>query len=78
MQIRVLGKASGKETILTIAQEHFNLSLLEFLSAHDIPIASSCSGAGQCEKCVTSSGKLTCQIKCHLIKDGDEFLFDYL
>ena len=57
------------------------LTLLELLQKHDLPIASSCLGDGVCQKCITSTKLITCQIK---VKDlmgqkSDVFIaFEYL
>lgn len=61
--IQVLGKASAKAYSLQASPAHADMSLLDFLRSHGLPIASSCSGKGKCRKCVFNTDKLSCEIK---------------
>lgn len=78
MQIILKGLASGKKRIISWKKEDEYPSLLHLLQANDIPIASSCNGVGQCEKCVTSSGLLSCKILLSELESNEEIAFDYL
>lgn len=77
MQIKVKGRASGKLQTINVSAFELELSLLDFLHQHEIPIASSCSGKKQCRKCVDSSGALTCELKVADYLDKT-IEFDYL
>ncbi len=53
--LKVFGQASGNvvlDLVLDTAYDH--LTLLELLQEQRIPIASSCRGLGQCQKCVVT------------------------
>lgn len=77
MQIKVLGLASQKTKTFVISEDDLELSLLVFLQKHEVPVASSCSGEGVCEKCMLSDGRLSCKlIMRHLV--GAEVSFNYL
>ncbi len=70
MKINIFGGASQKiiKTIL-ITEELKNLhqysSLMTFLHSEGITVASSCSGAGVCRKCIVNESELSCQISFH-------------
>ncbi|MFA5584320.1 MAG: hypothetical protein WDA09_08905 [Bacteriovoracaceae bacterium] len=60
MQITIHGMASGRIYKIEVKSEHYDLSLLEFLRSKGFTIASSCDGAGVCQKCVIQDGILSC------------------
>jgi len=60
LQIILHGKASGRVYPIEVLPEHFDLSLLDFLRSKGFTIASSCDGAGICQKCVIQDGILSC------------------
>lgn len=78
MQIILIGKASGKKKKISIANPLSYNSILDLFKSIDIPIASSCNGVGQCKKCITSDGRLSCQIKLSDLRNEEEIEFDYL
>ena len=61
----VKGLASGREVkTIEIQPQQLEANLMDFLLFHQIPVASSCSGKGVCQKCVCIYGDrevLTCQ-----------------
>ena len=62
--IIVKGLASNK-IVQTISIPHSNLknmSLMDFLRANAITIASSCNGEGTCKKCIVNNELISCQI----------------
>lgn len=66
IHLKVIGLASQK-TILEIEVHPVNeqKTLLELLQEYKIPIASSCLGAGQCQKCIVAVNdrpRLSCTI----------------
>lgn len=61
MQITLHGRASQKDYILEVLPEHYDLTLMDFLRLKGFTIASSCSGAGVCKKCVIQDGILSCR-----------------
>ena len=62
-EIKVLGLASQKEFTLQVSQSDLLKGLMHFLQKKGLPIASSCSGEGICQKCVVNENLLSCQIK---------------
>lgn len=58
--ISVQGLASGR-TYGPWAPADLRMTLLEFLRAQSIPVASSCAGDGVCLKCVFNGAELSCQ-----------------
>lgn len=57
--IIVRGLASAREVArLEATEDELELTLMEFLRAHRIPVASSCFGEGVCRKCVVKSGEV--------------------
>lgn len=57
--IIVRGLASAREVArLEAMEDELELTLMEFLRAHKIPVASSCFGEGVCRKCVVKSGEV--------------------
>lgn len=61
--IIIKGKASNKVICkIKVLKKNEHLSLLNFLSANEVPIASSCQGAGVCRKCIVNDNLLSCQI----------------
>jgi Na+-transporting NADH:ubiquinone oxidoreductase subunit NqrF len=77
LQITVLGLASQKSTSYPITEADLELNLLQFLQKQEVPVASSCSGEGVCEKCMLSDGRLSCRLT---MKDlvGAVVKFSYL
>lgn len=70
--VKVLGLASQKMILeLEIRSESQNKSLLEILQNHKIPIASSCMGDGQCQKCIIFINSLP-QLSCTTNVNGLE------
>lgn len=59
---QVFGLASKKLVAELSVQAGFKGSLMNFLMQNQIPIASSCNGAGSCKKCVVNSTILSCQV----------------
>jgi Na+-transporting NADH:ubiquinone oxidoreductase subunit NqrF len=62
MQIIVLGLASQTTRTLLVKAEDLTKDLLSFLTSHQIPVASSCSGQGICKKCVIQNNILSCKL----------------
>lgn len=60
--IKVVGLASGKETILYPKAFDLNLNLMDYLIKAGFTIASSCSGEGVCRKCVVNEDLVSCQM----------------
>lgn len=57
--IIIKGIASSSQVAsLTPTDDELDLTLMEFLRAHKIPVASSCFGEGICRKCVVKSGEV--------------------
>ena len=62
--LKVVGLASTKLLLeINVKQLNENDTLLEFLQRENIPIASSCMGAGQCKKCIVEINDQT-QLSC--------------
>ncbi|MCO4756272.1 MAG: hypothetical protein KC478_17455 [Bacteriovoracaceae bacterium] len=76
-ELKVTGRASSKSWSYTIEDSDLDKSLLDYLSACGLPIASSCSGVGKCKKCAFNGCLLSCVEK---VSDwlGKEIYFDYL
>lgn len=68
MQLITLeGTASGKVWELEVhRQRDLELTLLDFLRAHKIPVASSCDGEKICKLCRVNEDILACSV---LVKD---------
>jgi len=62
LQITLKGKASQKEFQLLVEPKHLDMSLLDFLRAQGFPVASSCSGAEVCRKCIIQNEILSCAV----------------
>jgi len=62
VQIKLLGKASGKTRILEVSEIDLNKDLLTLLRSLEIPVASSCSGEGICKKCIIQNDWLSCKM----------------
>ena len=67
MKINIFGRASQKIVkSISITDDlkelHQYSSLMTFLLSEGVTIASSCSGAGVCRKCVINDSELSCQI----------------
>jgi Na+-transporting NADH:ubiquinone oxidoreductase subunit NqrF len=64
----VFGNASQKvvKTITIPPQIPGDLSLMDFLRASGITIASSCGGVGGCQKCLVNGTLISCQISLKL------------
>jgi Na+-transporting NADH:ubiquinone oxidoreductase subunit NqrF len=62
--LKVIGLASKTMVKEIIIPEHFHheLTLMNFLISNGITVASSCDGAGVCNKCVCNKTLLSCQI----------------
>lgn len=61
--IKIKGLASGKVIKnINIEEPIQEISLMDFLLAYGIPIASSCQGQGVCSKCTINNNLLSCQI----------------
>lgn len=82
--IIVLGLASSREVARILPTiEELELTLMEFLRAHKVPVASSCFGEGVCRKCVVKSDDvefLSCLItvKTFLLEHGTIITISYL
>lgn len=74
--IKVLGGASGKLVKeLSVDEESLELTLMEFLRNHQVPVASSCYGEGVCRKCTVQSGVtefLSCMMTTKQFLDNHE------
>jgi hypothetical protein len=81
VQITVVGKASGRETLLALSNHDLTKNLMFYLRDRGITIASSCDGEGVCQKCAIQCGWLTCQLTLEQFlerqPDGKVFI-DYL
>lgn len=65
--IEVWGQASQKLiATFKIPPQALSQTLMDFLRSHQIPIASSCLGQGECLRCLINENILSCQI---LVKD---------
>lgn len=62
MQIEVVGKASGRSTMIDYEASELDDLLLFFLRKKGITIASSCDGEGVCKRCDIQNGWLTCRL----------------
>lgn len=60
MQITVKGLASNNTWTFPISEEEMEMILMDFLRKKQMMIASSCSGAGICRKCIIQDDILTC------------------
>jgi Na+-transporting NADH:ubiquinone oxidoreductase subunit NqrF len=72
--IKVKGLASNK-LVKTISIPHStikNISLMDFLRANSITIASSCNGEGTCKKCVVNNELISCQISLENFTNDNE------
>ncbi|MEX0799565.1 MAG: 2Fe-2S iron-sulfur cluster-binding protein [Bacteriovoracaceae bacterium] len=87
-KITLKGKASQRSYELEAHEGDLEKDLLSFLRSLSFPVASSCSGAGQCRKCVFYSGDfysgdsetrqlLSCQVKVKQVL-GEVIVFGYL
>ena len=76
-KIKVKGGASEKTFEFEVKEEDGEMDLLCFLRSRSLPVASSCSGVGQCHKCLFNRDQLACQSR---VKDfwGKEITIDYL
>jgi Na+-transporting NADH:ubiquinone oxidoreductase subunit NqrF len=66
-ELIVKGLASNK-IIAKIHYEEDDKSLMDFLRANGIRIASSCMGEGVCKRCIVNSSTLSCQMSLKDIK----------
>lgn len=66
MKFTIFGKASDQ-----IYKEWYvepnegpdeNMSLMQYLIEHKIPVASTCLGKGVCQKCMVNENILSCQV----------------
>lgn len=82
--ITVFGKASNQEVArLVVTSSELDLTLMDFLRAHGIPVASSCYGEGVCRKCVVfvqDKEHLSCllTVKIFLAQHGAILSISYL
>jgi len=80
IKIVVRGKISKEEQLFNASND--SISLLDFLRAKSIPVASSCYGEGVCKKCsLTLNGSkiISCQINIQgLTKKTNEIIIDYI
>ena len=78
-QITIIAKASNTVISIPVKAEELNMSVLEFLRSHSIPIASSCDGEGICKKCKINGLILSCEITVdEIIKNSLKVEVDYL
>jgi len=79
-ELIILGLASKKEFTITIKANDLDKDLLSVLRSYNIPIASSCSGEGVCEKCIVSDKVLSCSLtlKSYLEREGNRISVAYL
>jgi hypothetical protein len=61
LQITLKGLASQNVWIFKVSDEDLDLTLMDFLRKNQMMIASSCSGAGICKKCVIQDEILSCR-----------------
>jgi Na+-transporting NADH:ubiquinone oxidoreductase subunit NqrF len=61
-KISVIGKASGNTTILDVKPLHMKMTVLDYLTNYEIPVASSCRGNGICHKCKINKNLLACEL----------------
>jgi len=62
-QITVKGLASQKVIFETaVSEDETDMSIMDFLHQHGVPIASSCRGEGVCKKCIVNEDVLSCQL----------------
>lgn len=62
-QIEVFGNASKKLVkTLKVTEKNLELNLMDFLRENNLPIASSCLGKMQCEKCIINGFLLSCSV----------------
>ena len=62
IKLQVYGKASKRLVKVIEVIEIPDITLMDFLRAQNIPIASSCYGEGICQKCVINQDILSCQL----------------
>lgn len=69
----VKGLASQKKIIFSPTDTDLELNLMNYLMKQGLPIASSCSGQGACQRCVVNNELLSCQISVreYLAKFGE-------
>lgn len=60
--IEVRGLASQTSRFINATEENMKETLLDFLRANGVTIASSCDGEGVCKKCGIQNGWLTCEL----------------
>ena len=62
-KININGLAS-KTTVFegVVRKTDLELTLLQYLQNQKIPIASSCSGEGVCQKCIVNKTLISCQV----------------
>jgi ferredoxin len=65
------GKSSDKKLEILLEKKDLESNLLTFLQKKGFPIASSCRGEMVCQKCILSTGILSCSLTL------DEFLTQY-
>lgn len=62
MQITITGTASQKKYVFIVTQQDLELTLLNFLLNHNLPMAYSCHGKQVCEKCIVNDSILSCSL----------------
>ena len=79
-KLTIKGMISGQLTHLHVQTDDLDLNLLDFLSQHQIAIASSCRGQQVCEKCIINNKELCCSytVKEYLKNKGEIIEVDYL
>lgn len=60
--IEVRGLASQTSRFIDVSESNMSETLLDFLRANGVTIASSCDGEGVCKKCGIQNGWLTCEL----------------
>lgn len=60
--IEVQGLASGTSRFFELVDSDLEASVLEWLRARNVTIASSCDGEGVCKKCGIQNGWLSCEL----------------
>ncbi len=84
-ELIIFGEASQKIVkTFKIKPSELNKSLMDFLLKNGIPVASSCSGEGRCQKCIVKWGPdsiLSCQkslAEIFVKNDQETLRFSYL
>ncbi len=80
MQITVYGQSSKTTKQFEVITSDLDLTMLQWLRDHNIPIASSCRGLGICDKCLINERHLSCEytVKRYLDEVGTQVNVSYL